>query len=92
MVRIVLDTRYERVFSVVETMDWDRNEGRYTCTLVNGWVAHAVQLGAGWEVLVPAAGIHEVVRNPNLKTWLSARSVVERVIRARIAGESGGVT
>ena len=70
-------------------MDWDRNEGRYTCTLPSGLVAHAAKITGGWEVLVPGAGIHEVVRNPRLKTWLSARSVVERVIRARIAGEPG---
>lgn len=70
-------------------MEWDRNEGRYTCMLPGGMVAHAVRTTGGWEVLVPGAGIHEMVRNPRLKTWLSAQSVVERLIRAKIAGEYG---
>jgi hypothetical protein len=67
-------------------MQWDVNEGRYTCVLRDGVVAHAVRCGQGWEVLVPAAGIHEIVRNLQLKTWLTARPVVERVIRARLEG------
>ncbi|MEZ4238957.1 MAG: hypothetical protein R3F59_22955 [Myxococcota bacterium] len=67
-------------------MEWDLNEGRYTCLLRGGVVAHAVRCGQGWEVLVPAAGIHEIVRNPQLRTWLTARPVVERVIRARLEG------
>ncbi len=67
-------------------MNWERNEGRYTCVLPGGLVAHAARVQAGWEVLVPGAAIHDVVRNPRLKTWLSAQSVVERLIRARMAG------
>jgi len=74
------------MFSEVRVV-WDRNEGRYTCVLPGGLVAHAARTPAGWEVLVPHAAVHEIVRNPNLKTWLSARSVVESVIRARLRGE-----
>ncbi len=70
-------------------MVWDRNEGRYTCILDGGLVAHAARTPAGWEVLVPGAGVHEIVRNPRLETWLTARSVVERVIRARLKGIGG---
>ena len=70
-------------------MEWDRNEGRYTCVLPGGLVAHVARVRGGWEVLVPAAGIHELVRNPQLKTWLSAQSVVERLIRAKMSGEYG---
>lgn len=67
-------------------MHWDRNEGRYTCVLPDGLVAHAVRIGAGWELLVPGAAIHEIVRNPQLETWLTARPVLERVLRARLDG------
>ena len=67
-------------------MHWDRNEGRYTTVLSSGWVAHAAQMSAGWEVRVPGAGIHEVILNPRLKTWLSAKSVVERLLRAKLRG------
>ncbi|MCB9683521.1 MAG: hypothetical protein H6735_00605 [Alphaproteobacteria bacterium] len=68
-------------------MRWDTNEGRHTCVLPGGIVAHAVRSTVGWEVLVPAAGVHEFVRNPALVTWISARPVIERVIRARLHGE-----
>ncbi len=67
-------------------MHWDRNEGRYTCVLPGGLVAHTARTSVGWEVMVPGAGIYDVVRNPKLKTWLTARTVVERLIRARIRG------
>lgn len=67
-------------------MTWDLNEGRYTCVLAGGLVAHAVRTPVGWEVLVPGANVHEVVRNQRLLTWLTARPVVERVIRARLIG------
>lgn len=67
-------------------MRWDVNEGRYTTILRGGLVAHAVRTTVGWEVLVPGAAIHELVRNPALQTWLTARPVVERVIRARLEG------
>lgn len=70
-------------------MEWDRNEGRYTCVLPGGLVAHAAPVQGGWEVLVPSAGIHELVRNPGLRTWLSAQSVVERLIRAKLTGQYG---
>lgn len=65
-------------------MNWDRNEGRFTCILPGGLVAHAAQTSGGWEVMVPGAGIHDHVRNPGLRTWLSARSVVERLIWTRL--------
>lgn len=67
-------------------MVWTVEEGRYTCMLGNGLVAHAARTERGWEVLVPQAGIHEWVRNAKLETWLSARTVVERLIRARLEG------
>lgn len=75
-------------------MEWDVNEGRYTTVLAGGLVAHAVRIGVGWEVLIPGAAIHEIVRNPHLETWLTARPVVERVIRARLTGVDphGGCT
>lgn len=72
--------------SLEAAVQWDRNEGRYTCILEGGLVAHAAPVGGGWEVLVPGAGVHEIVRNPRLKTWLTARSVVERLIRAHLQG------
>ena len=65
-------------------MTWDRNEGRYTCILEGGLVAHAVRTTIGWEILVPGACVHEIVRNPDLRTWLTARPVVERLLRARL--------
>ena len=67
-------------------MRWDVNEGRYTCILRGGLVAHAARTSIGWEVLVPGANVHELVRNKELKTWLTARSVIERVIRAKLEG------
>lgn len=67
-------------------MRWDLNEGRHTCVLDGGLVAHAVRTASGWELLVPSAGVHEFVRNPSLVTWISARPVIERVIRARLLG------
>jgi hypothetical protein len=67
-------------------MQWDLNEGRYTCVLREGIVAHAVRTRQGWELFVPAAAVHELVRNPALVTWTSARPVLERVIRARLLG------
>ena len=67
-------------------MHWDVNEGRYTCVLPGGLVAHAARTSIGWEVLIPGANVHEIVRNKRLETWLTARSVVERVIRAKLAG------
>jgi hypothetical protein len=67
-------------------MIWDLNEGRYTCVLREGIVAHAVRTPGGWELFVPAAAVHELVRNPALVTWTSARLVLERVIRARLLG------
>jgi hypothetical protein len=65
-------------------MNWDRNEGRYTCILPGGLVAHAARTPVGWEVLVPGAGVHELVRNVELRTWLTARPVIERLLRARL--------
>lgn len=65
-------------------MHWDLNEGRYTCILVSGFVAHAVRTPVGWEVLVPGANVHEILRNNELRTWLTARPVVERLLRARL--------
>ncbi|MEQ1501282.1 MAG: hypothetical protein ABMB14_03585 [Myxococcota bacterium] len=67
-------------------MVWDINEGRYTCVLAGGLVAHAARTSVGWELLVPGANIHELVRNPQLATWLTARPVIERLIRARMNG------
>jgi hypothetical protein len=67
-------------------MVWDLNEGRYTCVLRDGIVAHAARTSHGWELFVPAAAVHEIVRNPGLVTWTSARPVLERVIRARLVG------
>jgi hypothetical protein len=68
-------------------MVWDRNEGRYTCILRGGLVAHAARTSVGWEVLVPGAGVHELVRNVDLRTWLTARPVIERLLRARLGGQ-----
>jgi len=65
-------------------MTWDRNEGRYTCILPGGLVAHAVRTAVGWEVWVPGAGVYELVRNVDLRTWLTARPVIERLLRARL--------
>ncbi len=65
-------------------MTWDRNEGRYTCILPGGLVAHAARTAVGWEVLVPGAGVHELVRNVDLRTWLTARPVIERLLRAHL--------
>jgi hypothetical protein len=67
-------------------MEWELEDGRYTCVLPSGVVAHAARTERGWEILVPSAGIHELVKNGELRTWLSARTVVERVIRARLEG------
>lgn len=67
-------------------MRWEVDGGCYTCVLSSGLVAHAARTESGWEVLVPGAGIHEVLSNAELRTWLSARTVVERLIRARLQG------
>ena len=67
-------------------MHWDRNEGRFTCVLREGIVAHAVRTPVGWELFVPAAAVPEIVRDPSLVTWSSARPVRGRVIRARLLG------
>ena len=69
-------------------MTWDRNEGRYTCILDGGLVAHAARTAVGWEVLVPGANVHELVRNTDLRTWLTARPVIERLLRARLGAST----
>lgn len=68
-------------------MQWDVNEGRWTTVLPDGAVAHAYRVGTWWELSIPAHGVLEVVRNPGLRTWLTARQVVERVIRAHLQWE-----
>lgn len=65
-------------------MQWDVNQGRYTTILHDGIVAHAAKVQGGWELLVPALSIHEVVRNPRLETWISARPIMERVLIATL--------
>jgi hypothetical protein len=66
-------------------MVWDRNEGRYTTVLPDGTVAHAGKVEQGWELIVPALWIHEIIRNVHLKTWLTAQPVVERVLEAKLS-------
>jgi hypothetical protein len=66
-------------------MVWDRNEGRYTTVLPDGIVAHAGKTERGWELIVPALGIRESIRNARLETWLTARPVVERVLEAKLS-------
>lgn len=69
-------------------MQWDQNEGRWTTVLPGGIVAHASRRrdDGWWELLVPALEIYELIRNRRLETWLTARPVVERVLRAQLDG------
>jgi hypothetical protein len=65
-------------------MQWDRNEGRYTTILPEGYVAHAAKVEEGWELLVPGLDIRELIRNVHLRTWLTAQPIVERVLKAKL--------
>jgi hypothetical protein len=65
-------------------MVWDRNEGRYTTVLPDGIVAHARKVEQGWELVVPALLVQELIRNVHLQTWLTAQPVVERVLEAKL--------
>jgi hypothetical protein len=66
-------------------MDWTRVEGgamyvgRY-----RGIAVEVTRSGPLWQVLVGRKRL--LIRNPRLKTWLSARTVVEHVIRGQIDG------
>jgi hypothetical protein len=63
-------------------VQWDRNEGRWTCVLEDGTVVHVEKVPEGWLVLIPALWIRAPVRNVHLQTWLTAQPVVERTIEA----------
>lgn len=66
-------------------MDWKRvvgkniYNGRY-----RGREVVARRVGQGWEAVVDDHLLR--IRNPRLKTWLSARAVVEHVIRCKVDG------
>ncbi len=66
-------------------MDWTRVDGgamyvgRY-----RGIAVEVTRTGPLWQVLVGRERL--TIRNPRLKTWLSARTVVEHVIRGQIEG------
>ncbi len=66
-------------------MDWKRVVGK---NIYNGeYRGHEIvarRIAHGWEAVVDGHLLR--IRNPRLKTWLSARAVVEHVIRARIDG------
>ena len=64
-------------------MEWHRrgSGGRYGCTH-RGHEIVAERVPGGWAVAIGALRLR--VRNPRLKTWLSARAVIEHVVRGRL--------
>jgi hypothetical protein len=71
-------------------VQWDRNEGRWTCVLSGqheGIVVHAAKVEGGWELIIPALLVRELIRNVHLKTWLTAQPIVERTLEALLTWE-----
>jgi len=66
-------------------MDWKRVVGRNEYNgRYKGKDVLARRIAHGWEAVIDGHLIR--IRNPRLKTWLSARAVVEHVVRGKIDG------